>query len=623
MPEVSVIVPVYKVEPYLHQCVDSILNQTFTDFELILVDDGSPDNCGVICDEYAKRDNRVHVIHQKNGGPAAARNSGIDWVVSNSDSEWISFVDSDDWVHPNYLAYLYRAAKENNVKVSVCDFQLVKKRVEAFDLVDYHCSIDSWEGHIFNVYVFNKLYSKELFNVFRFPAGKSFEDEFLTYKLVSQYPNIAHVSCILCYYFYNNEGVSKKPFSLKNMDAVEAFSERVEYYRERGDQHVLPRCLSKYLRSICEFGEKLHRAEDIPLNERRDCEKRLKRMMRQAMLRYMPMSLRRMFLQYCFFALPGISAVTANALRENVLSTAKTVKTFLKTTPLYPAYRWFKQELNQMKIRREYHVNHRFPAESGINQTEPRERKVIISLTSFPERIPYVHKAICSMLHQTYKPDMVILWLAETQFPGKEDDLPQKLLSLHQYGLTIKWIEKDIKSYKKLIPALRAYPEDIIVTADDDVYWPSEHLSKLVHGLQERPDEIQCHRITRIHYEDGLFDATIRSQEMYGSSKYCNKLVGAGGVVYPPHCLDEEVFNEKAYLELAPTSDDIWFWAMALKRGTRIHWLEDPDVDLLYVEGTQEKTPCLCKTNDTGDRPFKQHLNAVIMRCSLAHLLEE
>ena len=105
--KISVIVPVYKVEPYLRKCVDSVLGQTFKDFELILVDDGSPDNCGKICDEYAAADDRVKVIHQANGGLSAARNAGIDWVMAYSKSEYITFIDSDDWVADTYLERLY------------------------------------------------------------------------------------------------------------------------------------------------------------------------------------------------------------------------------------------------------------------------------------------------------------------------------------------------------------------------------------------------------------------------------------------------------------------------------------------------------------------------------------
>ena len=122
MPEISVIVPVYKVEPYLCRCVDSILAQTFTDFELILVDDGSPDNCGAICDEYAAKDERIHVIHQENQGQAAARNHALDWVFINSKSEYISFVDSDDWIHSRYLELLVEGIRRYNVNICQCGY---------------------------------------------------------------------------------------------------------------------------------------------------------------------------------------------------------------------------------------------------------------------------------------------------------------------------------------------------------------------------------------------------------------------------------------------------------------------------------------------------------------------
>ena len=105
---ISVIVPVYKVEKYIHRCVCSILNQTYTDFELILVDDGSPDNSGKICDEYAVKDNRIKVIHKDNGGLSSARNAGLDWVFEFSDSQFITFIDSDDYVDKNYLYLLLK-----------------------------------------------------------------------------------------------------------------------------------------------------------------------------------------------------------------------------------------------------------------------------------------------------------------------------------------------------------------------------------------------------------------------------------------------------------------------------------------------------------------------------------
>ena len=117
MPEVSFIMPIYGVEKYLGECIDSVLAQTFTDFELILVDDGSPDGCGKICDEYEKKDPRVKVIHKENGGVSKARNTGIDFSAGN----WAYIIDSDDWLEPDALENMYKAAKENNADCVMSD----------------------------------------------------------------------------------------------------------------------------------------------------------------------------------------------------------------------------------------------------------------------------------------------------------------------------------------------------------------------------------------------------------------------------------------------------------------------------------------------------------------------
>ena len=127
MVEISVIVPVYKVEKYIKRCIDSILIQTFQDFELILVDDGSPDKCGQICEEYSQKDKRIVVLHRENGGLSAARNTGIEWIFENSRSQYLTFIDSDDWIHPQYLEILLQVLKKNNVAVSVADFKSVKE----------------------------------------------------------------------------------------------------------------------------------------------------------------------------------------------------------------------------------------------------------------------------------------------------------------------------------------------------------------------------------------------------------------------------------------------------------------------------------------------------------------
>ena len=129
MATISVIVPVYKVEQYLDRCIGSILNQTYTDYELILVDDGSPDRCGDICDGYAAAHAFIHVIHRKNGGLSAARNSGIEWMLAHSDSQYVTFIDSDDWIHPQYLEILMKAIETPGAAVGMVG----RNYVSAFD----------------------------------------------------------------------------------------------------------------------------------------------------------------------------------------------------------------------------------------------------------------------------------------------------------------------------------------------------------------------------------------------------------------------------------------------------------------------------------------------------------
>ena len=237
MPKINVIVPVYKVMPFIHRCVDSILAQSFNDFELILVDDGSPDKCGAICDEYAAKDNRIHVIHQKNGGLSAARNAGIDWTFANCESEWLAFIDSDDWVHPFFLDYLYRAVQVSDLKVSACLF--AHSDAEASNNVDFIYTKMVWDKYYLRdwsngVVAWNKLYKKELFQELRYPLGKIHEDEFLTYRLLERAGSVAVVDRELYYYYQNAYGITKRSFTIARLDGIAALVEQVHYAKQKG-----------------------------------------------------------------------------------------------------------------------------------------------------------------------------------------------------------------------------------------------------------------------------------------------------------------------------------------------------------------------------------------------------
>lgn len=250
MPQISVIVPVYKVEKYINRCVDSILAQTFTDFELILVDDGSPDNCGAICDEYAAKDSRVRVIHQKNGGLSAARNAGIDWVFANSDSEWIAFVDSDDWIHPMYLDALFSAVSQSKLDVAVCGFGHVDengKLEDDFSIETQICKVEQYycEHQVEATVAWNKLYNKACFEKIRYPLGRVHEDEFTTYRIIFHGKEIAVVQQALYAYFQRADSIMGhwKAFS---EDAFEAYRGQLVYFKKNGYRNAYAKQINTY-----------------------------------------------------------------------------------------------------------------------------------------------------------------------------------------------------------------------------------------------------------------------------------------------------------------------------------------------------------------------------------------
>lgn len=251
---ISVVVPVYKVEKYLNRCVDSILAQTFTDFELILVDDGSPDNCGDICEEYAKKDNRIHVIHQKNGGLSAARNTGIDWAFENSDSKWITFIDSDDWIHPRYLEVLLNAVNDSGLSVSICGYMQTEGEecdINQEKFIAKICKVeDFFINHNVNAIVaWGKLYKKECFKSIRYPVGKLHEDEFTTYKVLFEFENVAVVEAEMYFYFVNSESIMNSSWNLRKFDVFDAMEERILYFRKKG----LVRLTNWQIKYYCDY----------------------------------------------------------------------------------------------------------------------------------------------------------------------------------------------------------------------------------------------------------------------------------------------------------------------------------------------------------------------------------
>ena len=265
MPTISVIVPVYKVEPYLHRCVDSILAQTFEDFELILVDDGSPDNCPTICDEYAAKDSRVVVIHQENGGLSAARNAGIDWAFAHSDSQWLTFVDSDDWVHCEMLQVTYSAAIQYGSGVVVAGIDAVTSYdsnnpyIQLQDIETITCTPDEFYSiHFVNpVAACMKLYSKNCFHELRFPLSRLHEDAFTTYKALFKAQKITALSCPMYYYFFNPNSITRTNWHSGRLDELTGLEEQLEYLKRNNYSsaydRMVPWYFERYLYHISEL----------------------------------------------------------------------------------------------------------------------------------------------------------------------------------------------------------------------------------------------------------------------------------------------------------------------------------------------------------------------------------
>jgi glycosyltransferase involved in cell wall biosynthesis len=233
-PLISVIVPVYKVEQYLRTCLNSVLNQTYNNWELILVDDGSPDNCPQICDNYAKKDNRIKVIHKKNGGVSSARNLALD----NSQGDYVAFLDSDDFWHSEYLKIMIDLCQEYEADIAQCSFirgtEKVFPRIKSsknFRIFDNHSIF--LKGYA-KIIVCAKLYKSYLFEGVRMPVGKLFEDDFTTWKWYYKAKKIVVIDEALYYYTENEQSTMSGHAKLPSLDYIEAYEERIDFFKSNG-----------------------------------------------------------------------------------------------------------------------------------------------------------------------------------------------------------------------------------------------------------------------------------------------------------------------------------------------------------------------------------------------------
>lgn len=545
-PKVSVIMPVYNVENYLRQCLDSVINQTLKDIEIICVDDGSSDQSLKILQEYAAKDKRITVLKQNNLFAGVARNAGI----AVAKGKYLSFLDSDDFFELDMLEEVYKVIEQE--KSEIVFYRYTSYDNETQQPIAIRGIRKKYLKEGFATYTTDEL-KDELFTVCNhMPWNKMISRKFVMDEGL-RYQNLPA----------SNDGC----FSLTAIacaNKITLMNRSFVYYRFNRQDSLIntrdkyPLVFYQAYRGIAEI-----------LQQKGLFEK-----------------YKKTFLS-AFLSTAAWTVTRTDKEKD-------TVKEFIKNT-IVPEFKVNENlsllsETTRLKLERLYHPD------------------LIISLTSFPARIEAVAQTITTLIEQSLPADKVILWLAPEQFPNREQDLPESLLQLCNQGLTIGWYH-DIRSYKKLIPTLRQYPEAIIVTADDDNLYDRNWLKKLFASYVKYPHDIQCHRVTKFYYDQG-FGTIAGGRDYHKGANYLNKLVGLGGVLYPPHCFYKDILNEDLIKELAPTNDDQWFWLQAALNNVKVRVVENPDITAHYVPGTQEFG--LTHINDHGKKLFWKDFNRIM-----------
>lgn len=259
-PLISIIVPVYNVEKYLEKCLNSILEQTYKNFEVIVVDDGSPDSCYEICEQYAKKDARIKAFHKKNGGLADARNYGLE----RSSGKYITFIDSDDFVKEDYLEYLLCLLEKHKADISMCgNFRYWEdKEVKGSKKVEIKVfsSLEAVENLLYQKNIENsawgKLYKRELFKNIQYPTGKLYEDLGTTYKVIFNAKRVVWSSSQKYFYLQRESSIMSRKFSYKNMDRIYMSEEILQFVRDMApsiEKAALSRCFISNIQVLREM----------------------------------------------------------------------------------------------------------------------------------------------------------------------------------------------------------------------------------------------------------------------------------------------------------------------------------------------------------------------------------
>ncbi len=309
-PFVSIIVPCYKVEQYLPTCIESVLSQSYQNWELILVDDGSPDRCGAICDQYAVKDERISVLHKPNGGLSSARNAGLDVMRG----DYVSFLDSDDYWHPDYLQRLMKHVAEENADIAQCDFMRGTETkfppvvmVEAVQTYDNHSVFIQQAAKII---MCGKVYRSCLFEQVRMPEGLINEDDWTTWKLYYKARKIVVSNLPLYYYTHNPASIMGNQQKKPDMTYFGAYRERIAFFQKNGEKELEDVSRMQWCKSLLLLYSNKMLTEDEKREVKRLFDENWKEICRSAVV---PSKLKILF--YGFSKIPALSSITNRCRR--------------------------------------------------------------------------------------------------------------------------------------------------------------------------------------------------------------------------------------------------------------------------------------------------------------------
>lgn len=518
-PVVSVVMPVYNVEDYISESLECLLNQTFSDFEIICIDDGSTDNSVSIIEKYMEKDSRIILLHQQNKGAGAARNKGTEAAKGT----YIIYLDSDDRFHSRLLEKAVSLAKEEMADIVVFDyykFEADESKNHFRSLMLNHLPVSfhhfSWEDcpdHIMTVInptPWNKLYSADFIKEhhFRFDEISSTNDIAFAAVTAAAAKRIAYVPRELVGYRIGHSGsiTSTKRKNINNvLFAVKSGVRQALSlpYANKIETSIALFAVKNLVVALCRYVTDFHDEQvRVFFNEVKE-----------------------------YLSQPLFDHI----LDADVLTDKESI-----------AFRVIRE------CTYEHICDHYF-------------RRVIVSLTSWPKRIHCVRRSLDTILQQTRPADKIILWLSLQQFPDRE--IPEDLMELVNEGkLDVEWVEDDYKPHKKYFYAMQQYPDDIIVTIDDDLIYEPTLIENLLSSYLLFPHCVSAMRAHLIVFNNDGSPASYKEwmQEVsYGISSPSMQLCATGGAgcLYPPHLLHRHVFDTDAIIHCCLRADDLWMKA--------------------------------------------------------------